>query len=663
MEQVTDPKVLARLMAATTELDSRTRRQPVEPTGVISQDDIGASVPMPPEPSAPSTWQIPPDVQRKRDAGAKAIVDAEKLTPVTDPSVIERLNKLTGKAPVPVPEQPAPVPAAPKSVLEKTVKTIANAAYGTPEMLLSMGTGAFGQAYGGLKGLGTFITGGGLDEAVKQIENAEQKYTFQPRTPAGKAMVGAAGDVMEGANSQLGNVGESLGGDAGRTIGENVLPTALTLAPVPKIVKTLREAPKPKPGFVSDTGKVFSGKDVGAARDLAPKLEALEVAQKHDVAVDPSVTNPTRLNRMAVSHAGISDVADKLSITNENKWNRIVASDPDLNIRAPLSLEVIRKVRERAAEPNKEIANTGLVLPSEGDLATIESFRMKAGISNTDSANAVNSVVSRAQDLLKNGRDASEILKDISQLREDARRTFNKSGASNAEVAEARVSKKVAEVLEGMLDTHLYSLAERNPYGGFFELGEAYKNGRRTMAKTYAVEDAFNENTRQVDPAKLARMTAEDNALTGHLADVGKIAGVFPEIARLGVRTEPVSNVHLSKYRIPGVLGGMTGGVIGMAGGPVAGATGFGVGSLAGATVGEILSHVLRNKIVTPSVQARAVNPVPKSMWDLSGVDPLGNRPPPNPMGYDFGPEARPPSGTPQLTDAQLNALRRLKEQ
>ena len=253
-------------------------------------------------------------------------------------------------------------------------------------------------------------------------------------------------------------------------------------------------------------------------------------------------------------------------------------------------------------------------------------------------ANAVNAVVDRATTMLKSGMDASRLLDDISQLRETARRNFNNANATLADVAEAKASLKIANTLEDMIDTHLAGLAERNPHGGFAELGEAYRQGRRSMAKSYAMEDAFDANARQIDPTKIGKMTSVDNALTGNFADIGKIAGVFPEVAELGARAKPLMDTRLSKYGMPGLIGSGVGGVIGtMMGSPT---VGMAAGGLSGAFLGEGLSRALRNKVVTPEVQARGVSPVPRSMWDLSDVDPLGSRAPRNPLEYERNPGA-----------------------
>jgi len=541
-----------------------------------------------------------------------------------------------------------------------------------PEVVANLGTGMLGQAVGGLAGIAGAILPGEEGQGARVSQKVANALTYQPRNEAAKYALGKVGEGFEYANTKLGDVGEAIGGNAGRTIGESALPVAMTVAPVPKLVKSYRANPtltmpkrEPTNGFVSDTGEVFSGKDVGFARENAPKLEAQELAAKHGIATDPSLTNPTTRNRLTVEQAGVGDTAATLATHNEPKWNKIAASDPDIDIRAPLSIDAIKAVRGRAAEPNAVIAQTGTVPVGDWHLAEVNGLRMKHGISNSDSATAVNGVVDRATTMMKQGMDAADVLDNISQLRKDARTIYNKTDAGPAEIAKADTSLKIANTLEDMVDTHLKGLAERDPNGGFIELGEAYKQGRRSMAKSYAMEDAFDLNNAQIDPTKIAKMTAKDNALTGNFADIGKIAGVFPEVAELGARSKPLMDTKLSKYGMPGLIGSGVGGVIGTTLGSTT--AGMGLGGLAGAMGGEALSRILRKGMTSPEVQARAVNPVPRSMWDLSDVDPLGPRAPKNPLEYERNPNM-PPDLTPQerialrKAEGTIKALRNAKE-
>lgn len=523
-------------------------------------------------------------------------------------------------------------PAAP-SMGQQFMKGIGNIS-SAPEVLANLATSGLGQVAGGFHGLGTVLTGGGLDKAVENVQNTAGALTYQPRNQAAKKAVNLLGEGMEAANTKLGDVGEAVGGNAGRTIGESALPVALTVAPVPKLVKSFRENPaltafpksRPEAGFVDDQGNVVPAKDVLYARQNAPKLEAHELAQKHGIVTDPSLTNPTRTNRYAVSHAGEKEVAARLAMENEPKWNKIFAADPDIDIQAPLSIDAIKARRARAAESSEKIAQLGDMGTGDYHIQQIEALRQKPTIGSKDVANKVNTRVNETLDLVRNGAKASDLLTNIQQLRQYAREMMNKSDAGPAENAAAKANLKIANILEDVVDSNLYRMADENPYGGFKELGDAYRQDRRTMAKTYAMEDAFDVNNKRVDPSKVAKMTAVDNAMTDHFADVGKIAGVFPEIAEYGARMKGMPDVHLSRYGLPGVVGGAIGGILGMAGGPAAAVGGTSMGGITGAALGELSARALRNRVTTPSVQARGVSPVPRSLWDLSDVDPLGPR-------------------------------------
>jgi hypothetical protein len=62
------------------------------------------------------------------------------------------------------------------------------------------------------------------------------------------------------------------------------------------------------------------------------------------------------------------------------------------------------------------------------------------------------------------------------------------------------------------------------------KLLDQFRDARQKMARTYVYEGATDFNTGMVDVSKLARITAKDNALTGDIASLGKIAGNFPDV-------------------------------------------------------------------------------------------------------------------------------------
>lgn len=92
------------------------------------------------------------------------------------------------------------------------------------ETALHMGTGLAGAAVGGLAGLGTLATGGGLEKASQRVQDISQAVTYQPRTKGGQAGTAAlmwpVEKATEGWGMLGGMAGEAVGGEQGRLAGE-----------------------------------------------------------------------------------------------------------------------------------------------------------------------------------------------------------------------------------------------------------------------------------------------------------------------------------------------------------------------------------------------------------------------------------------------------------
>ena len=115
---------------------------------------------------------------------------------------------------------------------------------------------------------------------------------------------------------------------------------------------------------------------------------------------------------------------------------------------------------------------------------------------------------------------------------------------------------------------------------------------------------------------------------------------------------------HVSRYGIPGLAGGAVGGLLG--GGP-----GYFIGGMAGGTAGEIMGRALRGNSGSPAAQARGINPVPKSLWDLTGENPLGRRTGKNPLERDRSPSraARNSQQLPVKREMLESIVKRLREE
>tara|TARA_R110000822_G_scaffold70758_2_gene170939 strand:- start:2598 stop:4211 length:1614 start_codon:yes stop_codon:yes gene_type:complete len=80
------------------------------------------------------------------------------------------------------------------------------------EAAMAMGSSVLGSVAGGYSGIGTLLSGGGLQQAAKDVETTAQGYQYQPSDPSTLQQIGAAlQPLSEVSNYARGGVDESLG--------------------------------------------------------------------------------------------------------------------------------------------------------------------------------------------------------------------------------------------------------------------------------------------------------------------------------------------------------------------------------------------------------------------------------------------------------------------
>ena len=117
------------------------------------------------------------------------------------------------------------------------------------------------------------------------------------------------------------------------------------------------------------------------------------------------------------------------------------------------------------------------------------------------------------------------------------------------------------------------------------------------MAKSYAYQGATDFNTGLIDVSKLARITAKNNALTGDIASLGKIAGNFPDVFTTKVASPWTKAAELGRTGLAGSLGGLGGYAVG-------GYPGMAIGSILSAGAGKAGQSFAANRMVSPGYQA-----------------------------------------------------------
>lgn len=169
-------------------------------------------------------------------------------------------------------------------------------AAGVVEAAAQIGSGLAGAAYGGLSGIASLMSGGGLEGAVNAVTQAQQDMTYMPMTQEGQLTAKAVAYPMEKGSELLADFGRAQGGamfpysggaEVGEAIGGVTLPIAGTLLGgasalksvkgqtvgqyLPKEVPVLSEVKK----ALTQDGRVQLAEET--LRNLVPKGEVPQV--------------------------------------------------------------------------------------------------------------------------------------------------------------------------------------------------------------------------------------------------------------------------------------------------------------------------------------------------------------------------------------------------
>ena len=515
---------------------------------------------------------------------------------------------------------------------------VVRGAYGLAEGGTAALAGLGASAVGGINGINTLLGGGSLDDAAKSIENMQDK-AFQPKTaegittahllslPVEKAadIAGKFGGGIQGlANGQGFNRGaanaplegegvtDTRNTDLGHMVGNVGVQTAATLMGARPVMRAANSATA---GF-RQFDPLQAQKDLAAGleQSRSPKAEAARLAVENNIKIIPSDANPTIANRIGTSIANKKSAEVAFSKENEVGYANMAKQAIGLPKEAPLNKVTIEQVRNEAGLPMEEIRKLGTIEPSPTFIDDVAKLYNPQLIGEPPAiVNLVNETIQKTG----GATDSNVILDNIRNLRETARTTFNQDHPSIEETRVAKVSQGLADALEKRLDYHLEQ-------SGNTDLMNAYRAGRERLAKSYIVGDALDNNTQILNPNKIAKLTANGANVTDEIANIGKIAGNFPNTAKINLDVHPLE-IHARRWGVPGMIGGLVGGVPGAA---------IGMG------LGETGSAIQIARMLKQSGQEKGLVKDFRSMQErMSNGQPMPSDPvPPFKMGFDDSP-------------------------
>jgi hypothetical protein len=343
-----------------------------------------------------------------------------------------------------------------------------------------------------------------------------------------------------------------------------------------------------------------------------PQIEAAAEAQRLGIALSPEQIQPTLVPKTLSAIAGQRGT-DAIANANKNQIRKVALNELNLPETTQLDSKTpFNNARIGVSEPYGQVSKLPKMTADESLLSTFNKLRPdKAVIGSERYAKGINAIIDDAVTKTTNGLTGAEVLKNVKTLRQRAQKTYDSKTADLAALDVADTNLAIATALESMIETNIF-----NP-----KLLSQFRDARQKMAKTYAYEAATDFNTGMIDVNKLSRVTAKDNAMTGDIAALGKIAGNFPEAFTTKATESILSAPRITRSGIGGTagatlgyqLGGVTGSVLGTAAGVLAGE---GAGMLASNIMSSPKYQAglsLRDARIPVSQVATAAQPIPQS--------------------------------------------------
>jgi hypothetical protein len=506
---------------------------------------------------------------------------------------------------------------------------------GNLETIPALAAGAVGGVVAPIAQLGHELTQGQAftpqgKAAAAQFGQQVQSQFYQPRTPEAQRNVQAIGEaVVPLAGLHIGGPANALA-PATRAVGD-VTKNALSTVRATPLVQAIA-AP------IVARAERKQAANISQSYQNAGRIEAANKGSDIGLVASPAAMNPTKANQTKAFLTDPKAIDAAAAESNAVQVPKIALNEMGLPANTALNSEVpFTAAREAASGPYKEVAKLPSMTAAPDVVKTVESLRPSKLVLGKDRAAALNEIIDTSIQDMSNGLTGAETVKSISDLRAQAQNISNSQKAGHplaaSELDKVGAYRGIANALEQMVEDNV-----TDP-----KLLNELRDARVKIAKIYAYEDATDFNTGKINPAKLAKATAENSKLTGDIATIGQFAGNFPEAMGLTTPESAASAVKrtLSRATLSGAAGAAIGSII-----PGVGSA---VGLAAGAGLGELSSRVMAKRMVSPSYQT--ANAIPKDYRStqnmLRPVEP--NYGPNQMVPYDYSQSVVMPGETPNF--------------
>jgi hypothetical protein len=273
----------------------------------------------------------------------------------------------------------------------------------------------------------------------------------------------------------------------------------------------------------------------GSAEKAAATQDAVSLKRYQDAGyvVPPATTNPTVLNRVVEGTAGKLTTAQAASARNMEVTNNLVRQELKLPSGAPLTQETLQTVRDAQSptyEALKSIPDIKFGPEYEQELDTLSTTAKKITSTLPKYRATGSEQVQQLVDSLKpqggtmDGETAIELTKSLRAEAASQELTASRTGDPTAR-ALARAYRGAGEAVENAIERHLQA-------NGQPQLARQFDDARRTIAKTYSVQNAL-DGAGNVDATKLGKQLIKGKPLSGNLETAANFANAYPKAARV----------------------------------------------------------------------------------------------------------------------------------
>ncbi len=359
------------------------------------------------------------------------------------------------------------------------------------------------------------------------IDAAERALTYDPKTPEGQYALSQIGKVVS-------PITQGLSTATGNVVGKKNVPAvadafnSLPLLGASKAIEAVR----------GGTAAEEYLRTVNAERDAA-----LLAGQKEGYVVPPATTNPSLVNRGIEGVAGKRNVEQAASIKNQQVTNSLARRALDLPPDVPLTSETMGKLRDAAGKTYEQVKNAGTIQVSPQYAKDLAKITETADQINSDLPNYRSGASQPVLDLVSSLKPANGTFdaRTAVELSKDLRFNANANWTAASRTGDpslrtlSRAQSQAAEAVENEIERHLNSKGQG-------DLANAWDDARRTIAKTYSVENAL-DGAGNVDAAKIAKQSLKKKPLSPELQTAADFANAFPKATKLGASKESMPGI------------------------------------------------------------------------------------------------------------------------